>query len=91
MKKTFFSILGGLVLGLILSIILFDYQSSWTTYLNRAGVDQIVREMDFDFAFNSSLMVTGISIIIFLIWSFVDKKKDEKFFKDYENSKKENN
>lgn len=89
MKKAFFSILGGLVLGLTLSFILFDYQSSWTSYLNRAGVDQVVNEMDFDFVFNSSLLVIGISILIFLIWSFIDKKKDEKFLKDYENSKKE--
>ena len=88
MKKAFFSILGGLVLGLILSFILFDYQSSWISHLNRAGVDQIVREMDFDFVFNTSLMVIGISILIFLIWSFADKKKDEKFLKDYESSRK---
>ncbi len=88
MKKAFFSILGGLVLGLILSFILFDYQSSWTSYLNRAGVDQVVKEMDFDFVFNTSLMVIGISILIFLIWSLVDKKKDDKFLKEYESGKK---
>lgn len=91
MKKAFFSILGGLVLGLLLSFIFFDYQSSWTSHLNRAGVDQVVKEMDFDFVFNSSLLVIGISILIFLIWSFIDKKKDEKFLKDYKNSKNENN
>lgn len=88
MKKAFLSILGGLVLGLVLSFILFDYQSSWSTHLNRAGVDQIVNEMDFDFVFNSSLLVIGISILIFLVWSFVDKKRDEKFLKDYESGRK---
>ena len=88
MKKAFLSILGGLVLGLILSFLLFDYQSSWSTHLNRAGVDQIVNEMDFDFVFNSSLLVIGISILIFLVWSFVDKKRDEKFLKDYESGRK---
>ncbi|WP_282019469.1 hypothetical protein [Planomicrobium okeanokoites] len=88
MKKSFLSILGGLVLGLILSFLLFDYQSSWSTHLNRAGVDQIVNEMDFDFVFNSSLLVIGISILIFLVWSFVEKKKDEKFLKDYEGGRK---
>lgn len=91
MKKIFFSALGGLVSGLILSFILFDYQSSSISYLNRAGVDQVVREMDFEFVFNTSLMVIGISILIFLIWSFVDKKKNEKFLKDDESRKKENN
>ncbi|XKE94599.1 hypothetical protein LG326_15725 [Metaplanococcus flavidus] len=88
MKKIFFSILGGLVLGLILSFLLFDYESSWTSHLNRAGVDQIVNEMDFDFVFNSSLLVIGISILIYLIWNFVDKKKDEKFLKEYESNRK---
>ncbi|WP_281863403.1 hypothetical protein [Planomicrobium okeanokoites] len=88
MKKIFLSILGGLVLGLILSFLLFDYESSWTSHLNRAGVDQIVNEMDFDFVFNSSLLVIGISILIYLIWSFVEKKKDEKFLKDYESGRK---
>lgn len=90
LKKAFFSILGGLVLGLILSFILFDYQSSWISYLNRAGVDQVVREMDFDFVFNSSLLVIGISVLIFLIWSFIEKKKDEKFLKEYESNRKKN-
>ena len=88
MKKIFFSILGGLVLGLILSFLLFYYESSWTSHLNRAGVDQIVNEMDFDFVFNSSLLVIGISILIYLIWNFVDKKKDEKFLKEYESNRK---
>ena len=88
MKKIFLSILGGLVLGLILSFLLFDYESSWTSHLNRAGVDQIVNEMDFDFVFNSSLLVIGISILIYLIWSFVGKKKDEKFLKEYESNRK---
>lgn len=88
MKKAFLSILGGLVLGLILAFILFDYQSSWSTHLNRAGVDQIVNEMDFDFVFNSSLLVIGISILIFLVWNFVEKKKDEEFLKDYESGRK---
>ena len=88
MKKIFLSILGGLVLGLILSFLLFDYESSWTSHLNRAGVDQIVNEMDFDFVFNSSLLVIGISILIYLIWNFVDKKKDEKFLKEYESNRK---
>ncbi|RLQ91394.1 hypothetical protein [Planomicrobium sp. Y74] len=90
MKKISFSILGGLLLGLVLSFSLFNYQNSSKSYLNRAGVDQISGEMDFDFVFNASLMVIGISILIFTIWSFVDRKKDEKFLKDYESSRKEN-
>ncbi|QHJ72216.1 hypothetical protein [Planococcus halotolerans] len=90
MKKIFFSILGGLLLGLVTSFILFNYQSSSISYVNRAGVDQVAGEMDFDFVFNASLMVIGISILIFTIWSFVDRKTDEKFLKDYESSRKEN-
>lgn len=90
MKKAFFSLVGGVILGLIVSFIFFDYQSSQTAHLNRAGVDQVVREMDFNFVFNTTLIILGISILIFLIWSFVDKKKDEKFLKDYTNNKNKN-
>ncbi|WP_033542022.1 hypothetical protein [Planococcus sp. CAU13] len=89
MKKTFFSILGGLILGLFVSFILFDYRSTTITYVNKIGADKVIREMDFNFVFNTSIMVIGISILIFVIWSFVDKKKDEKFLKEFESSRRQ--
>ncbi|RAZ69612.1 hypothetical protein [Planococcus maitriensis] len=91
MKKFFLSIAGGLALGLILSFSFMDYESSWTHHIQRAGVDQVVEEMDFEFVFIASLLVLGISALIFLVWSFVEKKKDEKFIRDFENDKKRDN
>ncbi|WKA53219.1 hypothetical protein [Planococcus shixiaomingii] len=88
MKKSFLSIIGGLIIGLILAFIFFDYQTITNEHIGLGGVDRNVKDMDFDFVFNASLLVIGISIFIYVIWSFVDKKKDEKFLKEYSNSKK---
>ncbi len=89
MKKTFLSLVGGLVVGLVLSVLLFDYQGTTNEHIGLGGVDQRVREMDFDFVYSASLLVAGISISIYAIWGFVEKKKDQKFLKEYANRKKE--
>ncbi|WP_254369252.1 hypothetical protein [Planococcus sp. CP5-4_UN] len=68
-----------------------DYESSWAHHIQRAGVDQVVQEMDFDFVFIASLLVLGISALIFAVWSFIEKKKDEKFVRDFENDKNRDN
>ncbi|MBU9673315.1 hypothetical protein KQ939_00340 [Planococcus sp. CP5-4] len=91
MKKFFISIAGGLALGLLLSFSFMDYESSWAHHIQRAGVDQVVQEMDFDFVFIASLLVLGISALIFAVWSFIEKKKDEKFVRDFENDKNRDN
>lgn len=91
MKKFFLSIVGGVVLGLILSFSFMEYESSWTHHIQRAGVDQMVKEMDFDFVFTATLLVFGISALIYAVWSFIEKKKDEKFIRDFENNKKRGN
>ena len=88
MKKFFLSTAGGLVLGLILSFTFMDYESSWMHHTQRAGVDQVVKEMDFDFVFFSTILVLVISILIFAVWTFIEKKKDESFIRNLENDKK---
>ncbi len=75
MKKFFLSTAGGLVLGLLLSFTFMDYESSWMHHTQRAGVDQVVNEMDFDFVFFATFLVLVISIVIFTIWTFIEKKK----------------
>jgi len=91
MKKFFLSIVGGVLIGLILSFSFMDYESSWTHHIQRAGVDQVVQEMDFDFVFTASILITVSSALIFAVWSFIEKKKDEKFVRDFENDKKRDN
>ncbi|WP_341961977.1 hypothetical protein NM897_02310 [Planococcus maritimus] len=44
-------------------------------HTQRAGVDQVVNEMDFDFVFFATILVLVISIVIFTTWTFIEKKK----------------
>lgn len=91
MKKPFFSLLGGLVLGLILSFIFFDYQSLTSEHIGLAGAEQTVNEMDVEFIYNALLLVSGIALLIYVIWSLVEMKKDKKFLEDYKSSNEEKN
>lgn len=68
MKKLFLSAGGGLIIGLALSFAFFDYQDISNQYIGLGGIDErIVRDMDFEFVFNASLLVIGISVLIYLI------------------------
>lgn len=83
MKKILLSLSGGLLFGLFLSFIFWDYRGSTYEVKNQAGVDRIIREMDFDFVFRSSLLVIVLTILFYIIWSFVEKKKHEKFLERF--------
>ncbi|MCL6572925.1 MAG: hypothetical protein K6T88_14775 [Bacillus sp. (in: Bacteria)] len=75
MKKFSLSLLGGIIIGLIVSFLLLDYEDIRYEVLNLGGIkSRWIREMDLDFAFNASILVIGISILIFVIWTFVEKK-----------------
>ena len=80
MKKFSLSLLGGIIIGLFVSFLLMNYEDIRYEVQDLGGIDsRMIREMDFDFAFNASILVIGISILIFAIWTFVEKKSDEKF------------
>lgn len=83
MKKMLLSLSGGLLFGLALSFIFWDYRGSTYEVKNQAGVDRIIREMDFDFVFRSSLLVIALTILTYLIWRFVEKKNHVKFLKRF--------
>lgn len=89
MKKLFGSLFGGLVLGLPLAYWWIGYDSITYSQFNLAGVDEvIVREMDFDFVFYASLLVVAIAAALFIFWSWVEKKSEERFYRnDSGNSK----
>lgn len=79
MKKFFLSLSGGIIIGLIVSFSLMEYENIKYEVRNLGGIEsRWIREMDFDFAFNASVLVIGISILIFVIWTFVEKKLDER-------------
>lgn len=83
MRKFMFSLSGGLIIGLILSFIFWDYQGPAYEFINRAGADQTIYEWDFDFVYNSSLLVIAIIVLIYLTWTYIDKKRDEKFLEEF--------
>lgn len=91
MKRFTLSIIGGILIGLIMSFVFWDYQGSTYEILNQAGVDRTVSEMDFDFIFKASLLSLVSAILIYLLWSLFDKKKHEKFVKEFNRNKKSNN
>ena len=75
MRKFSFSILGGIIIGLILSFVLMDYEDMSYQLMDRGSTDyRTVSEMDFNFVFNASLLVMGVAILIFIVWSFVERK-----------------
>ncbi|MGH2317943.1 hypothetical protein ACRC6Q_09235 [Planococcus sp. SE5232] len=84
MRKFLGSLIGGLLAGLPLAFWWIGYESITYSQLNLSGVDEVVvREMDFDFVFYASLLVVGIAAVIYSIWSWVDKRREERFYRDY--------
>ena len=84
MKKFFGSVLGGLLIGLPLAFWWIGYDGITYSQLNVAGVDEVVvREMDFDFVFGASLLVVASAAVIYVIWFLLDKKREERFYRDY--------
>lgn len=75
MRKFSFSLLGGIIIGLFLAFVLMDYKDMSYQLMDRGSTEyRSVSEMDFNFVFNASLLVIGVAILIFLVWSFVVRK-----------------
>lgn len=78
MRKFSFSILGGIIIGLILSFVLMDYEDISYQLMDRGSSEyRSVSEMDFNFVFNASMLVFGVAILIFIVWSIVERKYSE--------------
>lgn len=75
MRKFSFSILVGIIIGLILAFVLMDYEDNSYQLMDRGSSEyRTVSEMDFNFVFNASVLVFGVAILIFIVWSFVERK-----------------
>jgi hypothetical protein len=58
--RKFHFILGGIIIGLILSFVLMDYEVIKYEIRDQAGIEsRWVSEMDFNFVFNASMLVLG--------------------------------
>jgi len=78
MRKFSFSLLGGIIIGLIISFVLMDYEDMSYHLMDRGSTEyRSVSEMDFNFVFNASLLVMGVAILIFIVWSFLERKYSE--------------
>ncbi|SEN60710.1 hypothetical protein SAMN04487786_4080 [Paenisporosarcina quisquiliarum] len=75
MRKLPLSLLGGTIIGLIVSFTLMDYRDIKYEIRNQGGIEsRWIREMDFDFVFNASALIIGISVLIFIVWTFIEKR-----------------
>ena len=73
--KGWISLLSGLIIGIIVSYFVLDYKG-WTIYQVDVNgeVTKTINELDFDLVTNSFLIVLGVSILIYVIWTFIEKK-----------------
>ncbi|MGG0643508.1 hypothetical protein ABE021_06165 [Sporosarcina gallistercoris] len=84
MKRFGLSLLGGSVLGIILSVVSMDYQKMSYEVLHQAGVaKRTVTDMDFEFLFNASLLILGCTVVIYVIWTYIEKKNDDAFYNEF--------
>ncbi|OEH92536.1 hypothetical protein [Bacillus solimangrovi] len=75
MKKILLSLLGGSIVGGIICYIFLDYQNSNYIIRHYYGSPTFeVRELDYDYLFNATVIIVFSSILISLIWSFFEKK-----------------
>ena len=75
MKKLLLSIGGGILIGLLLSFLFWDYQGLQVEYLNHGGVDITAFEVDFDFVFFSFVLVIATAVFVHRIWNYVEQRK----------------
>ncbi|WP_261129039.1 hypothetical protein [Bacillus sp. Marseille-Q3570] len=78
MKKGLISLLGGIILGVLVSFLALDYKGSTLNVMGKDNVSgeplQKVQEIDIDVLMNGLLIVAGISIFIYLIWAYLEKR-----------------
>lgn len=62
MKKFFISLSIGTLAGIALSLALLEYNPPQYIVVNLAEADRVIKEMDFDFVFNSTLLIFAITV-----------------------------
>ena len=79
--KVWFSLLGGLVIGIILSYFFLEY-NGWTIHpMGENGeVVNTINELDFNLITNGFLIVFGVSFLIYVVWTLIERKKSDKSF-----------
>ena len=73
--KGWISLLSGLIIGIIISYFVLEYKG-WTIYQVDVNgeVSKTINELDFNLITNSFFIVLGVGILIYVIWTFIEKK-----------------
>jgi hypothetical protein len=75
MKKIMVSILSGLFFGGTLIYFFLENNPSSYVILNQGGiVERVVKEWDYNFLFNSSVIIIVVTILTYGIWRGIEKK-----------------
>jgi hypothetical protein len=77
MKKIMVSILSGLFIGGTLIFFFLESNPSSYVIINQGGIEErVVKEWDYDFLFNSSVIIILVTILTYGIWRVIEKKRD---------------
>ncbi|MCC5801831.1 hypothetical protein [Rossellomorea vietnamensis] len=78
MKKGWISIVGGIIVGLILSFFTLEYDGwKYITVSGNGEVEQVIHELDFNLITNTFLLMMACGILIYSILSMIEKKKSK--------------
>ncbi|WP_061809632.1 hypothetical protein [Rossellomorea vietnamensis] len=78
MKKGWISIVGGIIVGLILSFFTLEYDGwKYITVSGNGEVEQVIHELDFNLITNTFLLMMACGIILYSILSMIEKKKSK--------------
>ena len=73
--KGWISLLSGLIIGIFISYFVLDYNGATIYQVDVNGeVSKTINELDFNLITNSFLIILGVSILIYVIWTFIEKK-----------------
>ncbi|MDX8345795.1 hypothetical protein [Rossellomorea sp. YZS02] len=76
MKKGWMSIVGGIIVGLILSFFTLEYDGwKYISVSDNGEVEQVIHELDFNLITNTFLLMIACGIILYSILSIIEKKK----------------
>ncbi|WP_256815768.1 hypothetical protein LG291_25505 (plasmid) [Cytobacillus firmus] len=72
------SLIGGIVLGIIISYFILDY-NGWTIFEmdDKGNTVKTTNELDFDLLTNSFLIILLCTLLIYIAWTLVEKFRNK--------------
>ncbi|WLD94557.1 hypothetical protein [Alkalihalobacillus sp. AL-G] len=76
--KGLVSILGGILIGILVSYFTLEYNGWTISYMgkdNESGEPiQVINELDVNLLMNGLLIVIGMTLLIYVAWTLIEKK-----------------